>query len=60
MPLFYLRPFDFHADKKQTVRVIDADLASTIPWIVVAVIGLGLFATFVVLPMLQVISETMP
>ncbi len=62
MPLFYFRPFDFHADKRRPRRppIVDFPVGETLLFLIVAMVGLGLFVVFVVFPALTVLSLSTP
>jgi hypothetical protein len=57
MPLFYLRPFDFHADKKAHTRVpiVEFDRSDLLLFGVMGLFAFGLFVAFVIVPMLTVL-----
>jgi hypothetical protein len=62
MPLFYLRPFDFHADKKAKLRalrlpVIDIPLRDFVLFGAVGLVSLALFVGLVIVPALAVLGE---
>ncbi len=61
MPLFYWRPFDFHADKKpQPPPIVEFDRRDAILLGVIAVTALALFVAFVVVPMMTVLAAPTP
>ncbi len=61
MPLFYFRPFDFHADKKpKAPPVVEFDRGDVAVLALVLIVALALFVAFVVVPMMTVLSEAMP
>jgi hypothetical protein len=60
MPLFYLRPFDFHADKRQRIKIIDFNVGEMVLYFAIGVVALALFVVFVVFPALTVLAETTP
>lgn len=59
MPLFYLRPFDFQADKKAHTRVpvVEFDRGDLLLFGVVSLFALALFVVFVIVPMFTVMIE---
>ncbi len=61
MPLFYLRPFDFHADKKpKHPPIVEFDRGDLAVLGLVFVVALALFAVFVVVPVMTVLAESLP
>ncbi len=63
-PLFYLIPFDFHADKRRQQRrrprIVDFNLGETLLFLLMAVVALGLFVAFIVFPALTVLGQSAP
>lgn len=59
MPLFYFRPLDFHADKREKNPLIetDFDLGKTMLYIVVGIVMFVLFVVFLVVPTLEVLGQ---
>jgi hypothetical protein len=59
MPLFYLRPFDFHADRKAHTHapIVEFDRSDLLLFGVMALFAFGLFVAFVIVPMLTVMLE---
>ena len=59
MPLFYFRPFDFHADLKRKERrvgpVLEFETSDLLLFGVMGLFALALFVAFVIVPMLTVL-----
>jgi hypothetical protein len=69
MPLFYLKPFDFHPeqeDKRLTLLFIrlpievEDDATSALIGLVVGLLMLAFFVAFVIVPMIMVLNNTAP
>ena len=61
MPLFYLRPFDFHPERrKRRPRLIEFEMEGVLLYIVIGVVGLAFFAAFIVMPALAVLGQSVP
>lgn len=63
MPLFYLRPFDFHADKEALrnpkPKLFEFDRGDMVTLTLMGLIALGLFIAFVAVPMVNILSATL-
>ena len=59
MPMFYFRPLDFHADKREKNPLIETDfnLKATMLYIVIGIVMFVLFIAFVIGPTLEVIDQ---
>ncbi len=64
MPLFYLRPFDFHADKEALrnpkPKLLEFERGDYLLIAVMALIAFALFVGFVVIPLIPVVAGLLP
>jgi hypothetical protein len=69
MPLFYLKPFDFHPDpedKRLTLLFlrlpieVEDDATNTLIGLVVGLLMVAFFVAFVIVPLLMVLNNTTP
>lgn len=64
MPLFYLRPFNFHADKEALrnpkPRLFEFERSDFLMLAVMALLALALFVGFVVIPLIPVVAGLLP
>lgn len=58
MPMFYLRPFSFNPEEKP--RRFDSDMGEMLLYGVIGLIGIAMFAAFVVLPAALLVAESAP
>lgn len=63
MPLFYLRPFNFHADKEALrnpkQKLFEFDRGDILTITLMGLIALGLFIAFVAVPMVNILSAAL-
>ncbi|HOA24998.1 MAG TPA: hypothetical protein PK801_06175 [Aggregatilineales bacterium] len=63
MPLFYLRPFNFHADKEALrnpkPKLFEFDRGDILTITLMGLIALGLFIAFVAVPMVNILSAAL-
>lgn len=63
MPLFYLRPFNFHADKEALrnpkPKLFEFDRGDILTITLMGLIALGLFIAFVAIPMVNILSAAL-
>jgi hypothetical protein len=70
MPLFYLKPFDFHPEEREDKRLtllflrlpieVEDDATSTLIGLVIGLLMIAFVVAFVVVPLIMVLNNAAP